>query len=156
MIRRGFWLTLGAVIGVTGYRRAARLARSVLPAANAGRGQLALARRDDRALPPGHAGSAGRGQRRDVPGDRQGYEDVARRALAAAAVAGRSAAASAAFVRDVRAGMAEYLDRHDGRPPRTLEDRRGRHEPGSGAASPALAPARDGAPPRRARRRQAS
>jgi hypothetical protein len=29
MIRRLFWLILGAVLGVTGYRRAARLARAV-------------------------------------------------------------------------------------------------------------------------------
>ena len=31
MIRRLFWLTLGAVLGVAGYRRAAALARSLRP-----------------------------------------------------------------------------------------------------------------------------
>ena len=31
MIRRLFWLTLGAVLGVTGYRRATRLVRSIAP-----------------------------------------------------------------------------------------------------------------------------
>jgi hypothetical protein len=31
MIRRGFWLVLGAALGVTGYRRAGRLARAMLP-----------------------------------------------------------------------------------------------------------------------------
>jgi hypothetical protein len=31
VIRRLFWLTLGAVIGVTGYRRATALVRSVSP-----------------------------------------------------------------------------------------------------------------------------
>ncbi len=36
MIRRGLWLVLGAVLGVTGYRRATRLARAMVP----GRGQL--------------------------------------------------------------------------------------------------------------------
>ena len=32
MIRRLFWLLLGAVLGVTGYRRATALARSLRPA----------------------------------------------------------------------------------------------------------------------------
>jgi hypothetical protein len=31
VIRRLFWLTLGAVLGVTGYRRATRLVRSLAP-----------------------------------------------------------------------------------------------------------------------------
>jgi hypothetical protein len=31
VIRRLFWLTLGAVLGVTGYRRATRLVRSIAP-----------------------------------------------------------------------------------------------------------------------------
>lgn len=35
MIHRVFWLTLGAAAGVAGYRRAARLARAVSPAARA-------------------------------------------------------------------------------------------------------------------------
>ncbi len=143
MIRRGFWLTVGAVIGVTGYRRATRLARSILPAApatpatpaaRAGRSRLALTRPE---------------QRRDRPG----RDELGRRAVVAAASAGRSAAASAAFVRDVRDGMAEYLDRHDGRVPRSLEDSQGRQEPGAGPAAPAPAPAGDSAPG--GRRRQA-
>jgi len=40
MIRRGFWLALGAALGVSGYRRARRLAQSgglVAVAASAGR-----------------------------------------------------------------------------------------------------------------------
>lgn len=32
MIRRLFWLVLGAVLGITGYRRATALARAVSPA----------------------------------------------------------------------------------------------------------------------------
>jgi hypothetical protein len=36
MIRRLFWLVLGAVLGVTGYRRATALARSLRPAPRAG------------------------------------------------------------------------------------------------------------------------
>lgn len=35
MIRRLFWLTAGALLGITGYRRLASLARSVSPAARA-------------------------------------------------------------------------------------------------------------------------
>ncbi|MGP7998789.1 MAG: hypothetical protein ACLPKI_15945 [Streptosporangiaceae bacterium] len=31
MIRRLFWLTLGAVLGITAYRRATALARAILP-----------------------------------------------------------------------------------------------------------------------------
>ena len=36
MIRRLFWLVLGAVLGVTGYRKATALARSLRPAPRAG------------------------------------------------------------------------------------------------------------------------
>jgi fermentation-respiration switch protein FrsA (DUF1100 family) len=160
VIRRGFWLTLGAVIGVTGYRRAARLARSVLPAAIS-QGQLTHARRGARALsagedraPKDRALSRG-GTRREQDYDRgrelPGREELGRRALAAAASAGRSAAASAAFVRDVRDGMAEYLNRHEARPPRSLKDSQGRQEPGAGPAGPAPMPARDGVPGSRRR-----
>ena len=35
MIRRLFWVTLGAVLGVAGYRRLTALARAVSPAARA-------------------------------------------------------------------------------------------------------------------------
>jgi hypothetical protein len=68
MIRRLFWLTAGAVLGVSGYRKVSRLAR-------------------------------------------------AQPARSAAA----KARSTAAFVRDVRAGMAEYHDAHpsqSGRRPR--------------------------------------
>ena len=83
MIRRGLWLLLGAAVGVTGYRRASRLAQSVLPRPA---GQLAL---------------------------RQSAPLTGRRVLSGAARAGRGAAASAAFARDVRDGVAEYLDQQD-------------------------------------------
>jgi len=36
VIRRLFWLTLGAILGVTGYRRVTALARSISPVARAG------------------------------------------------------------------------------------------------------------------------
>jgi hypothetical protein len=35
MIRRGFWLGLGAVLGVAGYRKATAIARSLRPAPRA-------------------------------------------------------------------------------------------------------------------------
>jgi hypothetical protein len=83
VIRRLFWLLAGAVLGVTGYRRAGRLARSLSPASAirpAGRVLGAVAR-------PGTAGAARRG---------------------AAAAPGRVAP----FLADVRDGMEIYLDRH--------------------------------------------
>jgi hypothetical protein len=67
MIRRSFWLLLGTAAGVTGYRRATKLARAMMP----GSGQLAR-------------GQLARGQLSGVAG----------------------------FLRDVREGRAEYLDRH--------------------------------------------
>ena len=36
MIRRLFWMLVGAVAGVTGYRRVARLARAIQPRADRG------------------------------------------------------------------------------------------------------------------------
>jgi hypothetical protein len=35
VIRRMFWLTLGAVLGITAYRRATALARAIMPAPRA-------------------------------------------------------------------------------------------------------------------------
>jgi hypothetical protein len=72
MIRRLTWLVLGAVLGITGYRKAARLLR-------------------------------GRPAPAELGGDR-------RRALVPSAR--RLGAGSTSFVRDVRVGMAEYLDAH--------------------------------------------
>jgi hypothetical protein len=83
MIRRGFWLALGAVLGVTGYRRATRIARAMVPA----RWQ------------PG-PGQPGPGQ-----------------------------LARAGFLRDVREGRAEYLDRHLVLRGPTLESQQIRDQP---------------------------
>jgi len=101
VIRRGFWLVAGAALGVTGYRRASRLLQSFRPR---------------------QAGPAASG--RVVP--RAPGPLTGRRVLAGAARAGRGAAASAAFVRDVREGVAEYLDQQDSGPGRTLESQPGR------------------------------
>jgi hypothetical protein len=77
MIRRGFWFALGAVLGITGYRRVTRAARALLPE---GERVGQLARRN----------GAGQPQRR---------------------TASRAGTGTVAFVRDVRSGMADYLDR---------------------------------------------
>ncbi len=109
MIRRGFWLVVGATLGVTGYRRASRLLQSFRPTPS---GQVASGRvvlRTESLL-------------------------TGRRVLSGAARAGRGAAASAAFVRDVREGVAEYLDQQDSATGRTLgsqQDRASRGRPAS-------------------------
>jgi hypothetical protein len=115
VIRRGFWLLTGAALGVTGYRRAVRLARIVIP--------------------EGRGGAAGR--RQPVPAGRvvlRPPQLTGRRMLAGAAMAGRGAAEGAAFVRDVRDGMAEYLDRQHGQARRSLESQQDR--PGGSTPAP--------------------
>lgn len=93
MIGRFCWLVAGAVLGVTGYRRASRLVRSIRPGN--------LARQALPAIRPG--GPAARFTRpaaaRRAAGDRRGI---------------------APFARDVRDGMEIYLDRHSGQPGPTL------------------------------------
>jgi hypothetical protein len=101
MIRRGFWVAVGAAIGVSGYRRASRLARTVFP----GRPGSALA-----------AGSSSRARPTVITG---------RSLLAAAASAGRGTAQGVAFARDVRAGMAEYLEHQGDETCRTFDSQRG-------------------------------
>jgi hypothetical protein len=100
MIRRGFWVAVGAAIGVSGYRRASHLARTVFPA------------RPGSALATGPAGPA------------RPTVITGRSLLAAAASAGRGTAQGVAFARDVREGVAEYLDRQGGEAGRTLGSQR--------------------------------
>jgi hypothetical protein len=97
MIRRGFWVAVGAAVGISGYRRASRLARTVFPAR------------------PGSALATGPGERARPP------VITGRSLLAAAASAGRGTAQGVAFARDVREGMAEYLDRQGAEAGRTLD-----------------------------------
>ena len=102
MIRRGFWVAVGAAIGVSGYRRASRLARTVFPAR------------------PGCALATAR------PAGTRPALITGRSLLAAAACAGRGTAQGVAFARDVREGVAEYLDRQgDQATGRTLDSQRG-------------------------------
>ena len=116
MIRRGFWLLTGAVLGVTGYRKASQVARAVVPARPARTGVLTLAPQPLRSGRPLLS---------------------SRQILRGAARAGRSAAHGAAFARDVRDGMGEYLDRHGQGAGRTLESQRGRQAPAGQRGRPA-------------------
>jgi len=103
MIRRGFWMVTGAVLGVTGYRRVTRLARMLTgpkPAASMpGTGPSAGPRM---LAPPGRPVMARQVMARLVAGrPASGLGKPSRLARAVAA---------AGFVRDVRDGMAEYWD----------------------------------------------
>jgi hypothetical protein len=94
MIRRGFWLVTGAAIGVAGYRKAARLGRTLTA-------QPAPARLGSTArVRPGSAGPAALAGARRAPVPSW-----------PARLAG-GARSTAGFVRDVRAGMAEYRAGH--------------------------------------------
>ena len=124
MIRRGFWLMTGAVLGVTGYRKASRLTRTLTGQGRPGRSGSVLrpaaraalaAPRQPRLTAPGRAAI--------LPG-----RAVTRPAGAARAIAGTASAAG--FVRDVRDGMAEYWDLHRGEPDRTLGSRSDRTSSG--------------------------
>ncbi len=133
MMRRGFWLAAGAVLGISGYRRATRLARVLTgnaddhngvpirprqpsPVQLRWRSPLALTMRTPgrAAGSPGAARlpAAGRAAKADVPpADR--------------------IASAAGFVRDVQQGMAEYRDLHRGETDRTLGSQ---HRTSSGAS----------------------
>ena len=129
MIRRGFWVATGAVLGVTGYRRVTRLA-SMLGAPKSARSRPAPGSAAGlRMLPP----TPGRvlvqaTPRRLAPG-RQTRGDLAPSGLAPVRGVRTNlarAVAAAGFLRDVRDGMAEYWDLHRRQPEpvrtgRTLE-----------------------------------
>jgi len=90
VIGRLCWLGAGVVLGVTGYRRASRLVRSIRPAAGrAGHSWLAI-------RPGAPAARLTRpAVHRSGTGERRGIGP---------------------FVHDVRDGMELYLDRHSGPP----------------------------------------
>ena len=126
-MRRGFWLVTGAVLGVTGYRRAARLARaltgpsrdgSAVPATRRPPAAIQLRWRSPLALTMRTPASPARPVR---PGER--------------------IASAVGFVRDVHEGMAEYRDLHRSDAGHTLEGQgnqltSGRPSPGRTSASP--------------------
>ena len=117
MIRRGFWVVTGAVLGVTGYRRVTRLASMftgpksaqsppgpgsrVLPAPG-----RVLAQARPRGAAPGRVAPGRVAPGRVAP--RRAAQGGGVRTHVARAVA------AAGFLRDVRDGMAEYWDLHRG------------------------------------------
>jgi len=116
VIRRAVWVVLGAVLGILGYRRVTSLARA-----------LAAPQSPSVRLEPSRSGwkKVGRAQpgltepgltRPGRTQPRRTEPDSGRRVRARPAPvvwAGRFAA-TASFLRDARAGMAEYLDRRAG------------------------------------------
>ena len=96
MIRRGFWLTAGAVTGIYGYRRASAVGRRL---SGLTRGAPAGASGPARSSPAGtstaRTGAVMRDRRRS--------------ALMGAVVAARE---TVRFSRDVREGMELYMARH--------------------------------------------
>lgn len=98
MIRRGFWLTAGAVTGIVAYRRASAVGRQIA-------GRLNLGPSLDTA--GGRAAAAGRAAGPSV-GPPKPLISVRRTRRAAI----RAARESYRFTRDVREGMELYLARH--------------------------------------------
>jgi len=94
-MRRMFWVGIGAVLGVTGYRRLTRAAKSLL-------GQQI-------AVPAGRQ-SAGQGLA--LSSSVLGW--LAPRLRPGRRPAREVAAGIISFIRDVRTGSAEYLDTHGG------------------------------------------
>jgi hypothetical protein len=111
MIRRGFWLTTGAVAGIMGYRRVSAVGRRLSASLNPGNGTGSL-------TGTGTGSLAGTGT-----GSGSGTRIAARAALVSGStlarggrLTGRGAVAVAAetfrFARDVREGMELYAARH--------------------------------------------
>ncbi|MGH3151850.1 MAG: hypothetical protein ACRDOB_14165 [Streptosporangiaceae bacterium] len=107
MIRRGFWLTAGAVAGIMGYRRVSAVGRRLSASLNPGTG-----------TGTGTGNGTGNGT-----GSLTGTRAAARAALVSGStlarggrLTGRGAVAVAAetfkFARDVREGMELYTARH--------------------------------------------
>jgi hypothetical protein len=106
VIRRGFWLTTGAVAGIMGYRRVS-----------------AVGRRLSASLNPGAGAGTGTGTGTETGSSRIGSGTAARAALISGSalarggrLTGRGAVGLAAetfrFARDVREGMELYTARH--------------------------------------------
>jgi hypothetical protein len=99
MIRRGFWLTTGAVTGVVAYRRVSAVGRRVSASLNLGTSPKATGRTAATSL---RAGTGG-GQQKPLFSVRR-----ARR------TAIRATRETYRFTRDVREGMELYMARHSG------------------------------------------
>jgi hypothetical protein len=126
VIRRGFWLVTGAVLGVTGYRKATQLARTLTGAQPLTPARPLTGTRPLTAARP----LTGARPQRPLRSASSGSSAVTR------------VASAAVFIRDMRAGMAEYWDLHRGE-----QDRRGELDRGSGGRSLGSQSDRSGHPP---------
>jgi hypothetical protein len=104
VIRRGFWLTAGAVTGIVAYRRASAVGRQIAGRLNLG---PSLDTAGGRAATAGRAAAAGQAAGTSV-GPPKPLISVRRTRRAAI----RAARESYRFTRDVREGMELYLARH--------------------------------------------
>jgi hypothetical protein len=112
VIRRGFWFAAGALAGIAGYRRASRAVRTLLPQADllAPLGRRIAGQTTRRALGPA-------ARRQDLSGANGMVRRGSGPGQAGAGQLGPSQkriSGTAAFVRDVRTGMADYLDQRRG------------------------------------------
>jgi hypothetical protein len=96
VIRRGFWLTVGAVAGIAGYRRASAVGRRVSGRLTRGGAPIL-----DRHSPAGH--SPARPNRHSLDRHSPNGPSLNGRSLARQAIG---------FARDVREGMDLYMVRH--------------------------------------------
>ena len=124
MIRRGFWLLAGAVLGVTGYRRATRLAQALTGQSLLGAPAATRQRNAVRLPAAPRAVQAGRAEPRMALPRQPAPASAAPTPAARIAAAAARASAAAGFVRDVRDGMAEYRDLHRSESDRTLGSQR--------------------------------
>jgi hypothetical protein len=113
MIKRAFWLVLGATLGVVGYRKAVRLAQTITGGPSA--------------QPAVHFPSAARA----VPPPAQASA-ISGRPARAAITSGERIRATVRFVRDVRDGMADYRDLQRGQIGRSLDNQGDRAQQGAG------------------------
>jgi hypothetical protein len=146
MIRRGFWLAVGAAAGITGYRKATKLARTLTGQQHAPLGAHRQGRPDQLAA-FGWAPLASR-ETAQIANGGNGQPAALSAGSPAAAAADRpapapwpvrliaGARATASFVRDVRAGMADYRELHGGRLGRNLGSQAGQIAPGHSPQGP--------------------
>jgi hypothetical protein len=118
VIRRGFWLTVGAVAGIAGYRRVSavgrrvsgRLTRAGAPSLD-GPDQYGPSQSE-----PSQSGHSQNGQRLDakrLDAKRLDAKRVGARSLAVKGLAAKNLAVQTIrFTRDVREGMDLYMARH--------------------------------------------
>jgi hypothetical protein len=116
VMRRMVWLTAGAVLGIAGYRRLDRAAKSLTGQLGSGpvRRQAVPVDRSQEpgAVAGGLRASAGLALSLAAATARWAGALRARRAVARAGLAGQGRASIAGFLGDVRDGMDEYLDAH--------------------------------------------